>query len=160
MSGQLNAGRPLRFEQFQAEWGDSADTARWLRDKVFIGETLAFPGGRFPYADVTADIDPSLEPDIVADLREPPFPPRSFDTVYVDPPFGLWGSGGWIQDLWRAARERLVCQTGLQKVAIPNHRPTMYVSRPVGPGLNLKLFQVFDRKDRRLQEFGFGGGGQ
>lgn len=153
MSEGVNLGRPLRMDQYRAEWADATDTARWLRDELFIGETLAFPGGTFPYADVTADLDPALEPDIVADLKQPPFARRSFDTVYVDPPFGLWGSGGWIHDLWRAARERLICQTGLQKVTIPNHRPTFYVSRPAGPGLSIKLFQVFDRRDRRLEEF-------
>lgn len=149
----VNNGRPLRMDQYRAEWADASDTAKWLRDELFVGETLVFPSGSFPYGDVHADLDDSLEPDIIADLRDPPFGRDSFDTIYVDPPFGLWGSGGWLQDLWRASSERLICQTGLQKVTIPDHNPTFYVPRPVGPGISLKIFQVFDRKDHRLEEF-------
>lgn len=144
----------LRTESYRADWNDATDTIRWLEREIFIGEVLNFPCGKSPVGDVKADIDSDLNPDVVASLDEWPFQPNSFDTVYLDPPFSLWSQsrGGFIMDAWRTARERLVCQTGLEKVTIPNVEPEFYVNRPRGPGFSLKVFQVFDDLDTRIDD--------
>jgi len=33
------------------------------------------------------DIDPTLEPDVIADAHSLPFPDESFDLVVLDPPY-------------------------------------------------------------------------
>ncbi len=146
-------------ETYRAHWNDPVDVQRWLHDELFLGETLAFPGGRFTTADVTADIDNSLEPDVIADLHNPlsVFSEQQFETVYCDPPYSFYSEPheNWLRPLWRVATERLILQTPRKRVDIPRSEKRWYIAEPNegSPQTNVWLFQVFDRVNNSLQDY-------
>jgi hypothetical protein len=146
-------------ETYRPGWSDPVDVQRWISDELCTGRTLVFPSGRSSIGDVHADVDETLEPDIVADLHEPlsTFEEQSFDTVYCDPPYSFYAEphDSWLRPLWRVARERLILQTPRQRVELPRSRTEWYVAEPNAgsPQTNVWLFQVFDRVDRKLGEW-------
>ena len=70
------------------------------------GYTLNLPCGKSLVGNVRADIDPQFRPDVVCDLRRPPFKPGSFDTVICDPPFSLYNRFAWAWTIIRLARRK------------------------------------------------------
>jgi len=146
-------------EMYRPGWSDPVDVQRWVDDELCIGKTLTFPSGRAMVGNTTADIDASLEPDVIADLNNPLnyFSEQSFDTVYCDPPYSFYNEPHeeWLRPLWRIARERLILQTPRQRVDIPRSEKSWYIAEPNGgsPQTNVWLFQVFDRVDAKLGDF-------
>jgi len=146
-------------QKYRAGWGDPVDVQRWLERELFEGETLVFPKGRSDIGDVSADVDESLEPDVIADLNNPieAFEEQSFDTVYCDPPYSFYAEPheSWLRPLWRVARERLILQTPRQRVKLPHSVKEWFVAEPNAgsPQTNVWLFQVFDRKESRLSDY-------
>lgn len=145
--------------KYRPGWSDPVDVQRWINDELCVGETLVFPSGRSTIGDVHADIDSELDPDVVADLREPleAFGEQEFDTVYCDPPYSFYSEPheDWLRPLWRVARERLILQTPRQRVQIPHSEKDWCVIEPEAgsPQTNVWLFQVFDRVDGTLEEW-------
>lgn len=144
---------------YRAEWGDPVDVQRWLDQKLFRGETLVFPSGQVGVGDVTADIDQSVNPDVMADLHNPLdyFEEQSFDTVYCDPPYSFYSEPHeeWLRPLWRIPRESLILQTPRQRVELPRSEKEWHVAEPNpgSPQTNVWLFQVFNRFDARLHDY-------
>lgn len=143
-------------DHIRAEWIDPNDIRRSLKEDLFIGETLNFPCGYSDLGDYRVDIDPDVDPDQTGDLLDYPHDLPRFDTVYSDPPYRFYHqeSHEWIYALWELARERLVLQSPLCAVHIPADKEWhIYESRPGSAGNRVIAFQVFDRPDRRLDEF-------
>lgn len=61
--------------------------------------TLNFPCGKSTVGDVRVDILPELKPDVIADLKHPPFRPGVFEVVICDPPFSIFNRFRWLLDL-------------------------------------------------------------
>lgn len=144
-----------RYVTREADWTDSADLRQWLRDEVFVGRTLNFPCGNSPLGDVRADVDPAVEPDVVADLYEPPFEERSFDTVYCDPPYGFYGGDQFkfVNPLWDIASKRLIFQSNPVRIHLKNSKKRWFVNEARKSGKSVLLFQVFDQPNFTLNEF-------
>jgi len=147
-----------RFERLETTWIDGPDEKQLLSE-LTIGETLAFPCGDSNIGDCNVDRDPARWPDAVADLTAPPFPPRSFDTVYCDPPYSMVGrtaSREWLKDVYELADQRLIVQAPGRalRVGAPAERD-LYVMKPVpgNPRRDLRLFHVFDRPEGRLTDY-------
>ena len=148
----------LGYETFESEWIDHPD----LKNKVAelcTGEVLTLPCGRSPIGDVRADVDGSLEPDVLADLRQPPFPPNSFDTVYCDPPYSMFDFGkstAWVGELYRIARRRLIIQGSNKKLSVPGpDEKSLYLLEPK-PGSTkhwIRSLHVFDHPDTSVSDF-------
>ncbi len=66
----------------------------WRRTKKYF--TLNFPCGKSQVGDVRADIDPAMNPDVVADVLHPPFVPGSFEFVICDPPYSIFNRFKWM----------------------------------------------------------------
>ena len=139
---------------FKPNWADSNDISRWLRREIFIGETLNLPCGGSPLGDVRVDIDPSVNPDIVADIENIPFEERSFDTVYCDPPYSYlaYDKNQFVLDLWDCAKERLILQSGTQRYHLPNAEREIYLAERGGT-MVYQVFQVFTRQNERLCDY-------
>jgi hypothetical protein len=146
-------------ETYKPGWGDPVDVQRWVIEELAVGETLVFPKGEAVIGDVTADIDKSLDPDVVADLKNPlsEFDEQSFDTVYCDPPYSFYSDphSEWLHPLWSIARERLILQTPRQRVQIPHSEKEWRIAepRPGSPQTNVWLFQVFKRTNLSLDGY-------
>lgn len=144
-------------KKYRPGWADPVDVQRWIETELCIGETLSFPCGQSDIGDVDADIDSSLNPDVVADLKSPlqSFDEQSFDTVYCDPPYSFYSEPhkDWLFPLFRIARERLILQTPRQRVQIPRSEKEWYIAepKPGSPQTNVWLFQVFSRPDSKLR---------
>jgi len=146
-------------ETYRPGWSDPVDVQRWLEQELFSGRTLVFPSGRVTIGDITADIDDTLEPDVIADLHKPLeyFDEQSFDTVYCDPPYSFYNvpHKDWLRPLWEIARERLILQTPRQRVDIPRSKKEWRIAEPNegSPQTNVWLFQIFDRVDAQLGDY-------
>lgn len=151
MSKQTTIGNT---DFFQPNWVDSKDTTRFIDRKLSVGSMLNFPCGQSTLGDLRADIDPSVNPDIIADIEDPPFADESFDTVYCDPPYSMhaFDRNQWALRLWDIAAERLILQTTTQVYRFPNAKRQIYLADRRGT-MVMQVIQVFDRRDRRLGEY-------
>lgn len=139
---------------YRPEWADSEEITRWLEREMFEGSVLNFPSGTSRVGDVRADVDPSVDPDIVADINAPPFEDDSFDTVYCDPPYSYhaFDKNQFVLNLWDIARDRLILQTTTQRYQLPNGTREIFLAERRGT-MVFQVFQVFNRTNSRLDEF-------
>jgi len=139
---------------YRAEWADGEDIAHWLRT-METGRTLNFPCGSMLWGDVRADADPQHDPDVVADIRDPPFDHREFDTVYCDPPYSLCRYDvvhEFMLSLWEIADQRLIVNMPNIRFEIPDATYSLYIEhRPPTPAMT--LYHVYDRPDSSLEDF-------
>jgi len=151
MSKQRTIGNT---EFYKPNWSDSDDVAKWLEREIFTGEVLNFPSGESHVGDIRADIDPSVKPDVVASIDDPPFPDDAFDTVYCDPPYSYhaYDKNQFVLELWDCAKEKLVLQTGTQRYRLPNSTREVFLAERKGT-MVYQVFQVFTRSDTRLSDW-------
>lgn len=153
MSGQTTIGN-TKF--FRPEWIDSQDTTRFIERNLLVGDVLNFPCGQSILGDIRADIDPSVNPDVIGDIEDPPFSNAAFDTVYCDPPYSMhaFDRNQWALRLWDVADTRLILQTTTQSYRMPNATRRVFIADPQRAS-PFQIFQVFDRRDRDLGDFGW-----
>ena len=90
----------LKTQLYQVNWSWSHDLDDVL-EKKFKGLTiLNFPSGKSRIG-LRADLDPTVDPDILADLFLPQenFKPGSFEVVICDPPFQYYNKFKWVLDI-------------------------------------------------------------
>jgi len=138
-------------------WGDPADVQRWIDRELSRGDTLLnLPCGESQIGTVRADVDPDRNPDLLVDLRNPPFAPRSFDTVYFDPPFDMMWQDGWqatLEGVWTLADKRLIVKTPRRRITgLRDAVKSWRVAEPKAgsPQFQVWLFQIFDRENHTL----------
>ena len=139
------------MQVYQANWSWGEVTDKWLQS-LCIGQTLNFPCGMSQVGNIRADIDPTVKPDIIADLREPQkhFKPLTFDTVLCDPPYSMYNKFLWITKLSELTRKRIIMATPLVSLYLgkKNWKKTIYI---VDQGKKFfRVFQVFDRLNGQL----------
>lgn len=139
---------------FRPNWADSKDTTRFIERELLEGDVLNFPCGESMVGDVRADIDPSVNPDVIADLEDPPFEDGSFDTVYCDPPYSMhaFDRNQWALNLWDIASDRLVLQTTTQVYRFPNAKRQVWFADRKGT-MVMQVIQVFDRENSDIRQF-------
>lgn len=121
---------------------------------MFVGEVLNFPCGESILGDVRVDIDPSVNPDIIADLDSIPFGDGSYDTVYCDPPYSYhaYDKSRFALELWDVADKCLILQTKNQKYRFPGAERTVYLAES-HTGMAYQIFQVFTPANTSLGQF-------
>lgn len=138
---------------YRSNWKDHPDTTRWLQ-RIQRGETsLCFPAGTQPWGDVHADVDSSVHPDVYADLHNPPFRARAFDTVYCDPPYSLCGYDkihGWLPDVWEITNLRLVVKMPAIEYNLKDSRYELVHERNKTGSMHLPLYHIWDRQSSSL----------
>lgn len=139
---------------YRPEWADSEDVTKWVERNLLTGTVLNFPCGASRLGDVRVDIDPSVDPDIRADLRDPPFEDDSFATVYCDPPYSMhaFDKVQWALDLWDIAKRRLILQTTTEVYRFSNSTRRVYLADKKQARC-FQVFQVFDRESEHLGDF-------
>jgi len=68
------------------KWSFPPQVERFLREQCAGRSTLHLFGGKAKFG-IRLDMDPITEPDVIGDAFLPPFKPKSFDVVIVDPPY-------------------------------------------------------------------------
>lgn len=143
-----------RSDFYKAEWRDGKDVDRWVRDMA-LGELVNWPCGESPVGDIRADIDPSVAPDVFADLRSPPFEERSIETLYADIPYSMAAYDDilqWLPDVWACVDRRLILNSTPVMVSLDGAQLQIYHEhRPGTP--HLPTFHVWTRQDGRLDEW-------
>ena len=74
--------------RFSQGWAWPPDVREWVEEHI-DGYTLNICAGRSRIGDVKVDMDPRLDPDVVADMNDLPFEHGTFDSVVSDPPWNL-----------------------------------------------------------------------
>ena len=87
------------IDVYQSNWSWGKNMDNHLKDFSHGLFTLNFPCGKSTAGNVRVDILPELKPDIVADLKHPPFVPGSFECFICDPPFSLFNHFKWLLPL-------------------------------------------------------------
>jgi len=140
---------------YRAEWRDGEDLERWL-SRMAAGRTLCFPCRSMMWGDVRADIDPQHGPDVIADIRQPPFQRREFGTVYVDPPYSMCAYDEilqWLPEVWKCADTRLILNSPPVCAWLDGAQYRMFFERRPGSP-HMALYHVYDRPDSQLSDFG------
>ena len=141
---------------FKAEWFWGREVDLWLKKKL-MGYSLNFPCGMSQIGDVRADIDPSVKPDVIADIRNPEahFKVGQFDTLVCDPPFNYWAydkAFQWFKDICKLATKRLIFRAPLIALT-PLQRGwkrEYYICLWPGKSLALNMFHVFTNPNHKL----------
>jgi len=75
------------------------------------GFTLNICCGKDRTGNVRVDLDSNVQPDIIADVRYPPFKNDSFDTVICDPPFSMYSRFKWLSKIFDLSRKLVIIST-------------------------------------------------
>ena len=145
-----------QYDMYQANWKDRPETNHWLR-RMTVGETtLCFPQGEQTFGDLGADVTTEVNPDILADMTQPPFKPRSFDTVYCDPPYSMCAYDkihGWLPEVWDLADKRLIVKMPAVDYNLKDSSYTLYFEHNGTATCHMPLFHVWDRQTTQLSSF-------
>ncbi len=114
--------------------------------------TLNFPCGMSPVGDIRADILPELKPDVICDLKHPPFRAGSFDVVICDPPFSLFNRFRWLLPIKDLARSYFLLSTPkLAPLMRGFKREVLWTS--VKDKLFLRPWLLYTKKNQNLPDF-------
>jgi hypothetical protein len=90
-------------------WPESIED---VLDSLLLGNSLHVCCGLSKLGNVRLDLDPNVNPDVIADASKLPFSDNSFDTVLCDPPYN--GKFQWnhdmLSELARVASSRIIFQ--------------------------------------------------
>lgn len=140
---------------------DHPDTARWLRRIQRGSTTLCFPSGTQTWGDLKADVDPEVRPDLFADLFNPPFKSRSFDTVYCDPPYSFCAYDkvhGWLPEVWDITNLRLIVMMPAVEYNLPDSQYQLIHERNKTGTMHLPLYHIWDRQTGKISDWNEGNG--
>ncbi len=133
-----------------------SNTAAWLR-RICKGHTriILFPCGMARHNDaLRVDRDPTVRPDIIADLRYPPFKHGTFEVLICDPPpLSMFNHFKWVLQLKDIASEMVILSSPVN-LTLYGWKKEMYAT--VTHKLAVRLWYIFTKKDRRLIEYGGG----
>jgi hypothetical protein len=146
------AGKKL----YRANWSWDSNTEKILRQEL-IGYSLNFPCGMSRLGNVRADLDPSVKPDVVADLLKPfeHFKRGQFETVLCDPDFAMYYRFGWISHLADLCTKRLImCTPPIAVRLSPKYwRKSYFITEQSAGhgGMFIRIWQVFDKNELWLK---------
>lgn len=142
----------MKTQLYKVNWSWNKDID-FLLFKKFKGKTiLNFPCGQSRIG-LRADLDPAVEPDIIADLFYPQeyFEPNSFDVVICDPPFSYYNKFKWLLELSNIAREYFVLSTPVIFYSFKGFGdPEIIASRQKG-NLFCRLFFIYKKLNQVLE---------
>lgn len=103
------AGTSHLYTVSKVLWPESIET---FLKTLFVGNTLHVCCGKSLLGNIRLDLDPNVNPDIVADASSLPIKDNEFSTVLCDPPYN--GKFQWnhdvLSELARVASRRIIFQ--------------------------------------------------
>ena len=145
---------PTLFYQPNWSWDDHIEARL---KKLCIGRTLNFPCGMSQIGDVRADIDPNTNPDVIADIMKPfeTFKKFEFDTVLCDPPFKYFNKTGWVHEISKLAKKRVIFCSPNVAIHLKNRvwRKEYLICEKKAVFFFIKIFQIFTRSNKMLDSF-------
>jgi len=162
--GMEYGGKTL--DHYKPDWSWDNKTHYWLQKKIGGRSCLNFPCG-MSHLGVRADLDPAVDPEIMADITQPLkfFEPLSYDVVLCDPPFDFYYMGDgdkhipfpatlWIRDLVQIAREEVIFSTPNRALHLKSRdwAKQYHLTEVMGQGF-IRIWQIFKRKNTTLLAF-------
>ena len=140
----------MKSQFYQANWSWNKDIDFLLLKKFKDKTILNFPCGRSKIG-TRADIDPSVNPDITADLFNFDFKPNTFDVVICDPPFKYYNRFKWLLSISNIAREYFVICTPVIFYSFKGFAdPEIIASRKKG-NFFCRLFFIYKKLNQVLE---------
>ena len=131
-----------QIQKFRANWQHKRNSDKLLQGLCDEGSTLNLCCGKSQIGDLRIDIDPTVKPDLVADIFNLPSL-EQFDNVIMDPPYSYYGKIKWLFPLARLARKRFIISTPQMSIRLRGMKRSIYV---VDDGMMyLRIWQVYDR---------------
>jgi len=87
----------IEFIKSNWSWGNNIDKKLIRKTRPYF--TINFPCGKSRAGNIRVDIDKTLKPDIIADLKYPPFIPGCCEVLICDPPFSMFNKFRWLLPL-------------------------------------------------------------
>jgi hypothetical protein len=139
----------MRTQTYQVNWSWNKDIDFILLKKFKDKKILNFPCGKSKIG-IRADIDPSVNPEIIADLMNPKFKPLSYDVLICDPPFSYYQKFKWLLKLSNIAKEYLVICTPCIFYSFKGFSdPEIIATRKKG-NLFVRFFFIYKRLNHAL----------
>ena len=136
---------------YKLKWSWKKDTDFLLLNKFKDKTILNFPCGKSKIG-TRADIDLSVEPEIISDLMNPNFKVLSYDVVICDPPFSYYNKFKWLMKLSNIAKEYFVVCTPCLFFSFKGFGdPEIIAIRQKG-SMFLRFFFVYKRLNHSLEE--------
>lgn len=118
----------MTFETYKINWSWDWQTEEWLKHFCIGKNVLNFPCGKSKIGTVRADIDPTVEPDIVCSMENHKFELHSFDLVISDPPFHFKNIQSWALQLARLTKKELLISTPHIMLKIPGFKREIFAT--------------------------------
>ena len=139
----------MKTQTYQVNWSWNKDVDFILLNKFKDKTILNFPCGKSRIG-IRADIDPTVDPEIIADLMNPKFKPLSYDVVICDPPFSYYQKFKWIFPLSNIAKEYFVICTPCLFFSLKGFSdPEIIAIRQKG-SIFLRFFFIYKRLNHAL----------
>ena len=139
----------MKTQTYQVNWSWNKDVDFILLNKFKDKTILNFPCGKSRIG-IRADIDPTVDPEIIADLMNPHFKPRSYDVVICDPPFSYFNKFKWLLKLSNIAKQYFVISTPCIFYSFKGFSdPEIIATRQKG-NLFLRFFFIYKRLNHAL----------
>ena len=139
----------MKTQVYKVNWSWNKDTDFILLKKFKDKTILNFPCGKSRIG-TRVDIDPSVDPEIISDLMDPKFKPRSYDVVICDPPFSYFNKFKWLLKLSNIADKYFVISTPCIFYSFKGFSdPEIITTRQKG-NLFLRFFFIYKRLNNAL----------
>jgi len=123
-----------------------------LYAKLCIGNILHLCSGYSELGDQRIDINPDVQPSIVADVHYLPIRDQAFDTIIIDPPWH--GPKNWmkweqmVKEMIRVTRKRIILILGNLIYILPKPfiLKEVYIVKKISP--QVKLVYVWEREEK------------
>jgi len=139
----------MRSQFYQVKWSWKKDLDFFFLKKFKNKTILNFPCGMSKIG-TRADLDPSVNPDIIADLMNSKFKPNSFDVVICDPPFKYYNSFKWLLPLSNIAREYFILCTPILFYSFKGFSDPEIIATRVKGNMFCRLFFIYKKLNQIL----------
>ena len=95
--------------------------------------------------DIRADLDPIVKPDVICDLKYPPFRKQSFDVVIMDPPYKYYNRFKWLLDIKDLCRKVIIISTPQVTPNFKHFKPKFYIAHKKN-SIGIRIFVEYTRK--------------
>ena len=142
----------VKVDVYKINWSWNRNTERWLRN-ITKGKTiLNICCGSSYIGNVRADINPELKPDVICDVKNPPFREGAFDVVLCDPPFSYYNKFKWVNNLSKIARNELILSSPFHVPWIKGFKKTLYATIQRG-NFFVRLWISYQKKNYSLEAY-------
>ena len=139
----------MKTQLYQANWHWEKEIDSYLLKKFKNKSILNFPCGKSKIG-TRADLDPSVNPDIISDLMNCEFKPNTYDVVICDPPYNYFNRMKWLFPLANIAREYFVLSTPVIFYSFKGYSdPEILLSRIKGRFF-CRLFFIYKKLNKSL----------